>query len=428
MASARAYREARPIYIIGGGPAGLAVAAVLGKRGIPVTVLERTENIAASWRTYYDNLRLPTVPRLSGLPGMRIQATGGRWVSRDDMVRYLERYAAVHRIDIVTGVDVQRIDRGDDAGQAGDDAGQAGDDASQAGDATGNVARWLLRLRHGTIAADTVVVATGYSHTPHVPDWPGQASFPATIGHARNYRNSKPYANCEVLVVGGGNAGADIAVDLAHGGASSVRLAVAAPPHIIRRDMDGWAGVLMAMLTRRLPDRLFDYAARWISRLSLPDLSRYGLARPADDMRTRLARDRAVPVWDTGLVSAVRSGAIEVVPRVVGFDHGKVRLADGSMLSPDAVIAATGYRQGLETLTGHLGVLDEDGLPCVRGAAAAPGLYFAGYTLSLHGHLHEIAAEARRIARAIRAEHRRTHGGAERRWGAGELEGAGVPG
>jgi putative flavoprotein involved in K+ transport len=395
MASARAYGEARPVYIIGGGPAGLAVAAVLGKRGIPATVLERTDNIAASWRTYYENLRVRSVRRLSALPGLRIEATAGRWVSRDDMVRYLERYAAVHRIDIVTRVDVRRIDRGDHIGQAGD--------------AAGNGARWLLRLGGGrTIAADTVVVATGYSHTPHVPDWPGRASFRATIGHARSYRDPGPYANCEVLVVGGGNAGSDIAVDLAHGGASSVRLAVASPPHIIRRDMDGWAGVLMAMLPRRLPDGVFDHVASWISRLAVPDLSRYGLARPAENMRTRLARDRAVPVWDTGLISAVRSGAIEVVPRVVGFDHGKVRLADGSLLSPDAVIAATGYRQGLEMLTGHLGVLDEDGVPYLRGAdAAAPGLYFAGYTLSLHGHLHEIAAEARRIARAIRAEHRR---------------------
>lgn len=393
MASALAYRDARSVSIIGGGPAGLATAAVLGMRGIPATVLERSGDIAASWRTCYDNLRLRTTRRRSGLPGLRIPDTAGRWVSSDDMVRYLERYAAVHRIHIVTGTEVRRIDRGDDTGQAGDGAGEG--------------ARWLLRLGDGTTApAATVVVATGYSHTPYVPDWPGRASFAGPLGHVRTYRNPGPYANREVLVVGGGNAGADIAVDLVHGGASTVRLAVVAPPHIIRRDLDGWAGVVTALLPHRLPDRGFDRVARWVTRLTVPDLSRYGLYRPAAGMRARLARDREVPVWDTGLVSAVRSGAIEVVPAVAGFDSGKVRLADGSLLTTDAVIAATGYRHGLETMTGHLGVLDEDGLPSARGgAAAAPGLYFAGYSLSLRGHLHEIAAEARSIGRVIQAEY-----------------------
>ena len=87
---------------------------------------------------------------------------------------------------------------------------------------------------------------------------------------------------------------------------------------------------------------------------------------------------------------------------MTGLDGDKVLLADGSAISPQAVIAATGYRRGLEKMVGELGVLDERGLPRVHGGApAAPGLFFVGYTVSLRGMLRDIAADARRVAPAV---------------------------
>jgi putative flavoprotein involved in K+ transport len=93
------------------------------------------------------------------------------------------------------------------------------------------------------------------------------------------------------------------------------------------------------------------------------------------------------------------------VPTVVGFDGARVRLADGREIEPDAVIAATGYRRGLEPLVGDLGLLGDAGRPSVHGAAtdpSAPGLRFIGFTNPISGMFREIAIDARRIATAVR--------------------------
>ena len=113
---------------------------------------------------------------------------------------------------------------------------------------------------------------------------------------------------------------------------------------------------------------------------------------------------------DVGLVDAVREGRVEIVAAVEGFDTDKVLLADGSRISPDVVVAATGYARGLEGLVGHLGVLDGRGRPSVRGArtpAEAPGLYFTGYTNPISGNLREMAIDAQKIARAVAGDRRR---------------------
>jgi putative flavoprotein involved in K+ transport len=103
-----------------------------------------------------------------------------------------------------------------------------------------------------------------------------------------------------------------------------------------------------------------------------------------------------------GFIAAVLSGTVTPVAAVTGFEGDKVLLADGSAISPQAVIAATGYRRGLEKMVGDLGVLDDGGLPRVHGGTpAAPGLFFVGYTVSLRGMLRDIAADARRVAPAV---------------------------
>lgn len=142
-------------------------------------------------------------------------------------------------------------------------------------------------------------------------------------------------------------------------------------------------------------------------RHTIPDLTAHGIPRPDDGLATRLHRDGKPPVQDIGFVSAVRNGMVTPIAAVAGFEGGEVLLTDGSALSPHAVIAATGYQRGLEKLTGHLGVLDERGLPAAHGGTpAAPGLYFLGYTISLRGALRDIAAEARRTGSAIAHEDR----------------------
>ncbi|MFJ5995849.1 flavin-containing monooxygenase [Streptomyces sp. NPDC092370] len=371
----------RPVYVIGGGPGGLSAAYALRARGIRAVVLEKSDRVGASWRRHYDRLHLHTTRRLSALPGLPMPRRFGRWVSRDDVVRYLEKYAEHHRLEIVTGVEVSRIER--------------------APDGTG----WLLRATGGReLTGAAVVVATGYNHTPRVPDWPGRSAFTGEFLHAGEYRNGEPYAGRDVLVVGAGNTGAEIAVDLVESGAARVRLAVRTVPHIVRRSTAGWAAQYSGVLVRRLPVGLVDRLSRVQAKVAVPDLSAHGLPRPGTGLYSRV-RQGAIPVQDVGLIDAVRKGKVEIVAAVDGFeDGGRIALADGTRISPDAVIAATGYVRALEDLVGHLDVLDDRGRPVTHGARApknAPGLYFTGFTNPISGNLREMALDAVKIAKAV---------------------------
>ncbi|AZP18565.1 flavin-containing monooxygenase [Streptomyces aquilus] len=371
---------ARPVYVIGGGPGGLAAAYALRAQGVRAVVLEKSDRVGASWRRHYDRLHLHTTRRLSGLPGLAMPRKFGRWVSRDNVVRYLEKYAEYHELEIVTGVEVSRVER--------------------SADGTG----WLLHATGGReLTGAAVVVATGYNHTPHLPDWPGRDGYTGDLVHASEYRNPEPYAGRDVLVVGVGNTGAEIAVDLVEGGASRVRLSVRTTPHIVRRSTAGWAAQYTGVLVRRLPVGLVDRLAGPMGKLSVPDLSAHGLPRPDTGLYSRV-NEGSIPVQDVGLIDAVKAGKVEIVAAVDGFEDGKVALADGDRIAPDAVIAATGYVRALEGLVGHLEVLDARGRPLVHGARTpsnAPGLYFTGYTNPISGMFRELAIDAEKIAKAI---------------------------
>ncbi|MFE3903984.1 flavin-containing monooxygenase [Streptomyces sp. NPDC059153] len=372
--------EGRPVYVIGGGPGGLAAAAALREQGVRAVVLEKSENVGASWRRHYDRLHLHTTRRWSALPGLAMPRRFGRWVARDDVVRYLEKYVEHHGLEVVTGVEVSRVDRAPDG------------------------VGWQLAATGGRILTGrAVVVATGYNHTPRVPDWSGRDTFTGDLVHASDYRDPAPYAGRDVLVVGIGNTGAEIAADLVEGGASRVRIAVRTVPHIVRRSTAGWPAQATGILVRRLPVRLVDRAGRLMARIAVPDLAAQGLPRPDTGLYSRV-KDGAIPVQDVGLIDAVKSGRVVPVAAVESFDKDVVVLADGDRITPDAVIAATGYRRALEELVGHLDVLDARGRPVVHGGRTpkqAPGLYFTGFTNPISGMFREMALDARKIAKRL---------------------------
>jgi putative flavoprotein involved in K+ transport len=367
------------VLVVGAGPGGLAAAAALGARGVAATVVDRADDVGSAWRRHYERLHLHTIRWNSHLPGMRIPRAFGPWVARDDVVQYLEAYTAHHRLDVRLGVQVDRLDR----------------------DGTG----WVARSPQGDLAARTVVVATGYNHAPDLPAWPGRESFRGELVHSSDYRNARPYAGREVLVVGTGNTGAEIAVDLVEGGAARVRLAVRTVPTFVRRQVGPMLdNSATGRVLRRLPVPLVDRIIAVSSRLTTPDLSAHGLPRPAPGAYSRLLADGAVPIIDVGLIELLQSGRVEVVAAVEGLDGEKVRLVDGTTIAPHAVIAATGFTRGLTGIVGHLGLLDARGRPTVHGARThpnAPGLYFTGFTNPISGMFHELAVDARRIARAV---------------------------
>lgn len=373
--------ETRELVIVGAGSAGLATGALLAHEGLEPLLLEAGPEPGAAWRERYDRLHLHTPRLLSGLPGLRIPRRFGRWVARDDLLEYFRRYADAERLDVRTGTQVERIEPDGDA--------------------------WRLETSRGPLRAGTVVVATGYNGTPFVPDWPGREGFAGELVHSSEYRNPQPFRDRDVLVVGAGNSGAEIATDVADGGAARSRLSVRTPPQILRRATAGIPAQLIGIAIRRVPPSWVDPISKAQRRVSIPDLAAQGLPRPEAGVLTSFLATGTTPVLDVGIVDAVRRGRVEVVAAVEGFDGSDVLLADGSRIDPDAVIAATGFRAGLDGLVGHLGVLDPRGLPVATdGEQVLPGLWFVGFKPTLGGQLREGSIAARHVAAAVTGAHR----------------------
>ena len=363
----------RNAVVVGGGPAGLASAAELQRAGFEVTVLEQADGVGWSWRNRYDRLRLNSSRPFAKLSGARYAKGTPMFPSRDEFVRYLESYAADNGLELRLGTRVERLDR---------------DGAS-----------WLLRTSNGDLRANQVIIAAGYQQHPFMPDWPGRERFGGRLLHSRDYRNADPFRDADVLVVGSGSSGMEIAYDLATSGAARVRLSVRTPPNIFIRTPPG---PLFARLLMKLEPRRADRVVSFIRRRELGDLTEYGLPEPEEGVFSRLLRLGVAPaIIDKDVIEAIKEGRIEIVAGVEALDATGVVLADGNRIEPEAVIAATGFRPGLESMLGHLGVLDERGMP--RAAAeteAAPGLRFVGYVVR-PAHIAYIGGEARRTARAM---------------------------
>jgi putative flavoprotein involved in K+ transport len=371
--------------ICGAGAAGLAAAATLGRAGVGVTVLERSDGVGASWRTRYDGLRLNTAGWMSTMPGYRASRRRyGEFPSRDEWVRYLEDYAAHHRLDVRFGTEARKV--------------------------TAKTGGWLVETADGALEATFVVLATGYDHDPKLPDWPGRDDYRGELIHSGAYRSPEPYRGRDVVVVGPNTTGSEVANYLAKGGAARVRVACRTPPSLTRRKFLGASVNIGGVVLNHVPLRVADEIA-WLTQLAMfGRLDRYGLPRAPVGAATTLMRRHQATAYDDGFVAELKAGRIEIVAAVVGFDGDEVLLADGGRIQPDAVIAATGYHRGLEPLVGHLGVLDDDGIPVVsRGEEhpSAPGLFFNGYRADLSGQLRLMRLDARAIAAAVRRQSKR---------------------
>ena len=249
------------------------------------------------------------------------------------------------------------------------------------------------------LPARSIVVATGHAHTPFVPDWPGRETYTGQLRHAREYRNPAPFAGLDVLVVGVGNSGAEIATDLGEGGARRVWIAVRTPPQIVRRDVAGWPAHATGILVSRWPSALVDPIARLQRRLTIPDLAPYGIPLPEDGLMSRVRRVGEVPLQDVGFIAAVRSGRVTPVAAVTGFEGDKVLLADGSAIRRPGGDRGDRLPPGARKHGRAPGCSTVLGLPRLQGGVpAAPGLFFVGYPVSLRGMLRDIATDARRTA------------------------------
>jgi pyruvate/2-oxoglutarate dehydrogenase complex dihydrolipoamide dehydrogenase (E3) component len=365
-----------PTLIVGAGPAGLAVGQALREHGVSFEIVEREHRLAPAWHRHYERLHLHTAKHFSSLPGMRFPDAVPRYPSRAAVIDYLTAYAQRFALRPRLGVTVLRVAPAANGG-------------------------WLAQTDHGEFAARNVVLATGLNAVPMQPHWPGMESYRGELLHSSAYVNGARWAGQSVLVVGAGNSGAEIALDLAEHGARA-ELSVRSKLHITLRDTLGLPTPVPTLLLTKLPLPLADAIAKTALRFSVGDLSRWGIEAPAYGPIRGIVERGRIPVIDVGTLARIKQGDIVVRRDIERFDADGVTFVDGTRVAYAAIVLATGYRPGLERLLDDAEELvDERGRARHDGVTPRPGLYLVGYATPPTGLLREIGFIARRVAEHI---------------------------
>lgn len=370
--------ERHEAIVVGAGSAGLAAAVALERRGFETVVIESAGAVGARWRARYDERRLNSWRPMSKLQGKGMPRSCGRYPSRDDVVEYLGQFAARNRLRLQFSTALVSVERDGDL--------------------------WLLETSAQPMRCRYAVIATGWDAVPVSPTWPGSGTFTPPLLHSSEFRAASLYRGRDVVVVGAGNSGIDIAGHLVRAGAR-VTLSMRTAPNLATREFIGIPGQpLLVFAADHLPYRLADVTFALVQRLTFGDLSQFGIPRAAEGVYSNYLHHQRNPAIDDGFIAGLKRGTARVVAEVDHLDGNNVVLVDGTRLRTDAVICATGYRRGLEPLVGHLGVLGADGIPLNHSGApahpAAPRLYFCGMWGQFSGQIRLGPIHARRIARA----------------------------
>lgn len=309
--------------VIGGGQSGLAAGYYLQRAGLRFCILEAGDEPVGAWPRYRDSLVLNSPARYSALPGLAFAGHPDHYPTRDEVVAYLRGYAAHFRLPVLTRTRVQAVER------------------------TGK--QFLVTTARGDrFQARTVIAATGFASHPAMPTLPGQERFGGRLLHLADYRRPEPFHGQRVVVVGGGNGGVQVGVELA--AVAEVTLATRRP-------------------IRRLPQRLLGRDVHfWLRWLGLDQIQWLG--------------ERGVPAYISAAhAAALRAGRPDQRPMFTGFTADGVVWSDGATERVDSVIFATGYRPQPAYLRG-LGALDSGGrlLQHAGRSTVVEGLYFVGFS------------------------------------------------
>jgi hypothetical protein len=336
-------------------------------------MVEQSTAVGASWRGHYERIHLHTDRANSALPFLAFPPGTARYPSRKEVIAYLERYANHFQL---TPRFQERVDNV----------------RSEGGE-------WVTTTTVGIYRSRNVIVASGFNSVPRMPCWAGQERFRGRILHSSEYRNGEPFRGQNVLIVGFGNSAGEIAVDLHEHGAR-VAMAVRGPVNIVPRDILGVSVLTVSIALSRLPARLADVVVAPLLRMTVGDITKLGLLRAADGPITQIRRRSKVPLVDVGTVRLVRERHIEVVRGIRSLGDNTVTFDDGPSRDFDAIIAATGFRPGIERFLES----DSYSLDAERShVVGATGLYFCGFSVTPTGMFREIGFEARSIAQRITA-------------------------
>jgi putative flavoprotein involved in K+ transport len=319
--------------VIGGGQAGLAAGYHLARRGRTFAILDAHARVGDAWRQRWDSLVLFTPARQCGLPGMPFPARGDAFVTKDQMADFLEAYAQRFQLPVQTGVRVDRL--------------------SKPGE------RFLIQAGDRTYEADNVVVATSDHHVPRLPAFAPQLNTDITQLHSAAYKNPSQLRDGAVLVVGVGNSGADIALEVAR----------THPTLLAGTESGSIPFRIDTFIARHLLTRVVGFVFHHVLTIDTP-IGRK--ARP----KMLAAAPPLVRVKPSDLLAA----GVERVARVVGVQDGLPLLDDQRVLDPANVIWCTGFRPGFSWI--DLPIFDAAERPIhERGVVkGVPGLYFNGLT------------------------------------------------
>ncbi len=361
--------EQTNVAVIGAGPAGLAVGACLRKVGVDFIILEKGEQVGTAWRHHYQRLHLHTIKRFSSLPFRPFDRSYPRYVPRAEMVRYLESYAAAFDIKPRFGETVRSVRRDANA--------------------------WIVESASSSVHAESVVIASGMNADPVMPDFSGRENFKGRVVHSAEYVDSAPFRQQRVLVVGMGNSGAEIALDLLEGGAKPT-LAVRSGVHIVPRDLFGIPIQVVAMATSALPARANDTLIPFVLDLALGNLAQFGIRRPRQGILEHAAKSHKIPVLDVGTAKKISAGAIKVMPGISTMTEDGVVFNNGEQRLFDVIIFATGYRPNYRSF-----LPSDDGALGVERNDDDAGIYFVGFHVPITGQLRQIGKEAISVANDI---------------------------
>jgi cation diffusion facilitator CzcD-associated flavoprotein CzcO len=364
--------------VIGAGLAGLTTALMLKNRGLEPLLLDKDQQVGASWSRRHPRLTLNTHRDLSSLPGLRYPPGTVAFPKRDDVVSHLEEFARLHAFKISFGVEVISI--------------------------TQSSGHFRIKTGLGEISAKNVVMATGRDVQPVIPAWKGLELYRGKVIHAANFGDAREYASCSILVIGGGNSGFDILNHLSRVETGPLWFSVRRGPSLLPRRLGRFAVHRLSPVMARLPTVVVDQFIALTQFIAFGKLQLLGFPPSKADAATRLQREHvAIPV-DHGTVAAIRKGRVTVVPEVIEFKSHGVMLANGSEVRPDIVIAASGYGSMLPSLLGSLPVLGDNGLPLnLKGKVVGDvaGLWFTGMTPTLTSFFMQTRREAVLIANGI---------------------------
>ncbi|XP_020204477.1 probable indole-3-pyruvate monooxygenase YUCCA11 [Cajanus cajan] len=366
-----------PVVIVGAGPAGLATAACLNKLSIPNVIIERDDCHASLWRKRaYDRLKLHLGKEFCNLPHMPFPSDFPTFVPRVEFLRYLDNYVTSFNISI-------RYNRNVESAFLDDNDGK-----------WRVVVKDMVSNAEEVYVSDYLVVATGENSEGFIPNIHGLKGFEGEYIHCSKYMNGRDMYGKNVLVVGCGNSGMEIAYDLTNWGANT-SIVIRGPVHYFTKEMVYVGMSLLKYFKIEKVDKLM----LLMSKLKYGDMTEYGVVRPKDGPFALKKKGGTTPTIDVGCINRIKKGLVQVFPGVSSIEGKTVEFEDGRSSEFDIIIFATGYTSTvLKWLKDYQDLFNEQGMPkpdFPNHWRGENGLYCAGF--SRRG-LDGISFDAQRIA------------------------------